>query len=180
MQAMQALGDGTLREARPRFSRLAASLLATRALRLLRAINFEKKYYTTLILESAVSARVLTVLFVRSSFSHESPSRSRIFNKQEARESFYPSCLNLKPLRPFSINPFRIRRHLKLLQWLSLQFIAGRITNTVSVKVVCELAHLCEFGEHFWRRSVYHAREVSKSTAIVFFHFLICYVLVIN
>ena len=67
---IQALGNGTLREARPRFSRLAASSLATRALRLLPAINFEEKHYTTLILVSAVSARVLTILFVRSSFSH--------------------------------------------------------------------------------------------------------------
>ena len=63
-------GNGTLREARPRFARLAASSLATRALRFLPAINFEEIYYTTLILVSPVSARVLTILFVRSSFSH--------------------------------------------------------------------------------------------------------------
>ena len=52
------------------FSRLAASSLVTRALRFLPAINFEKLYYTTRILVSPVSARVLTILFVRSSFSH--------------------------------------------------------------------------------------------------------------
>ena len=68
---IQALGDGTLRAARPRFSRLAASLLATRVLRLIPAINSDEKYYTTLIFRvSAVSARVLTLLFVRSLFSY--------------------------------------------------------------------------------------------------------------
>ena len=68
---IQALGNGTLRATRPRFSRLAASLLATRVLRLIPAINSDEKYYTTLIFRvSAVSARVLTLLFVRSSFSH--------------------------------------------------------------------------------------------------------------
>ena len=68
---IQALGNGTLRATRPRFSRLAASLLATRVLRLIPAINFDEKYYTTLIFRvSAVSARVLTLLFVRSSFSY--------------------------------------------------------------------------------------------------------------
>ena len=52
------------------FSRLAASSLVTRALRFLPAINVKEIYYTTRILVSAVSARVLTILFVRSSFSH--------------------------------------------------------------------------------------------------------------
>ena len=84
---IQALGNGTLREARPRFSRLAASLLATRALRLLPAINFEEKYYTTLILVSAVSARVLTILFVRSSFSHLLLAHVFLINKKLEKAS---------------------------------------------------------------------------------------------
>ena len=79
---IQALGNGTLREARPRFSRLAASSLATRALRFLPAINFEEIYYTTLILVSPVSARVLTILFVRSSFSHLLLAHVFLINKR--------------------------------------------------------------------------------------------------
>ena len=89
---IQALGDGTLRAARPRFSRLAASLLATRVLRLLPAINFDEKYYSTLTFLSAVSSSC-TDSFIRSLFILLSPtrSRSRVFDKQEARESFNPS-----------------------------------------------------------------------------------------
>ena len=48
----------------------------------------KKKNYATLVVVSAVSGRVLTILFICSSFSHI-PSRSRICNKQEAQESFY-------------------------------------------------------------------------------------------
>ena len=81
---IQALGNGTLREARPRFSRLAASSLATRALRFLPAINFEEIYYTTL---SPVSARVLTILFVRSSFSHLLLAHVFLINKRLEKAS---------------------------------------------------------------------------------------------
>ena len=88
---IQALGNGTLREARPRFSRLVASSLATRVLRLIPANNFEEKNCTTLVLVPAVSARVLTISVIRSLFILLSPTRSRIFDKQEARESFNPS-----------------------------------------------------------------------------------------
>ena len=98
---IQALGNGTLREARPRLSRLAASSLATRALRFLPAINFEEiiiLHYTYL---SVTSVSSCTDYFICSLFILSSSSGSRIFNKQEARESFYPSCLNLKPLWPF-------------------------------------------------------------------------------
>ena len=87
---IQALGDGTLRAARPRFSRLAASLLATRVLRLIPAINSDEKYYTTLIFRvSAVSARVLTLLFVRSSFSYLllAPDHVFLINKKLERAS---------------------------------------------------------------------------------------------
>ena len=86
---IQALGDGTLRAARPRFSRLAASLLATRVLRLLPAINFDEKYYSTLTFLSAVSARVLTLLFVRSSFSYLllAPDHVFLINKKLERAS---------------------------------------------------------------------------------------------
>ena len=84
---IQALGNGTLREARPRFSRLAASSLATRALRFLPAINFEEIYYTTLILVSPVSARVLTILFVRSSFSHLLLAHVFLINKRLEKAS---------------------------------------------------------------------------------------------
>ena len=90
---IQALGNDTLREARPHFSRLAAFSLATRVLRLLPAINFDEKYYTTLILVSAVSSSC-TDSFIRSLFILLSPTRSRIFDKQEPRESFnrsYPT-----------------------------------------------------------------------------------------
>ena len=89
---IQALGDGTLQAARPRFSRLAASLLATRVLRLLPAINFDEKYYSTLTFLSAVSSSC-TDSFIRSLFILLSPTRprSRVFDKQEARESFNPS-----------------------------------------------------------------------------------------
>ena len=90
---IQALGNGTLRATRPRFSRLAASLLATRALRLLPAINFDEKYYSTVTFLSAVSARVLTLLFVRSSFSYLLLAHVFLINKklEGARESFNPS-----------------------------------------------------------------------------------------
>ena len=85
---IQALGNGTLRAARPRFSRLAASLLATRVLRLIPAINFDEKYYTTLIFRvSAVSARVLTLLFVRSSFSYLLLAHVFLINKKLERAS---------------------------------------------------------------------------------------------
>ena len=85
----QALGNGTLRATRPRFSRLAASLLATRVLRLLPAINFDEKYYSTLTFLSAVSARVLTLLFVRSSFSYLllAPDHVFLINKKLERAS---------------------------------------------------------------------------------------------
>ena len=84
---IQALGDGTLRAARPRFSRLAASLLATRVLRLLPAINFDEKYYSTVTFLSAVSARVLTLLFVRSSFSYLLLAHVFLINKKLERAS---------------------------------------------------------------------------------------------
>ena len=84
---IQALGNGTLREARPRLSRLAASSLATRALRFLPAINFEEIYYTTLILVSPVSARVLTILFVRSSFCHLLLAHVFLINKRLEKAS---------------------------------------------------------------------------------------------
>ena len=83
----QALGNGTLRATRPRFSRLAASLLATRVLRLLPAINFDEKYYSTLTFLSAVSARVLTLLFVRSSFSYLLLAHVFLINKKLERAS---------------------------------------------------------------------------------------------
>lgn len=79
---IQALGNGTLRATRPRFSRLAASLLATRVLRLLPAINFDEKYYSTLTFLSAVSARVLTLLFVRSLFSYLLLAHVFLINKK--------------------------------------------------------------------------------------------------
>ena len=90
---IHALGNGTLRATRPRFSRLAASLLATRVLRLLPAINFDEKYYSTVTFLSAVSARVLTLLFVRSSFSYLLLAHVFLINKklEGARESFNPS-----------------------------------------------------------------------------------------
>ena len=84
---IQALGNGTLRATRPRFSRLAASLLATRVLRLLPAINFDEKYYSTLTFLSAVSARVLTLLFVRSSFSYLLLAHVFLINKKLERAS---------------------------------------------------------------------------------------------
>ena len=84
---IQALGNDTLREARPHFSWLAASSLATRVLRLLPAINFDEKYYTTLILVSAVSARVLTISFVRSSFSYLLLAHVFLINKKLERAS---------------------------------------------------------------------------------------------
>ena len=85
---IQALGNGTLRATRPRFSRLAASSLATRVLRLIPAINFDEKYYTTLIFRvSAVSARVLTLLFVRSSFSYLLLAHVFLINKKLERAS---------------------------------------------------------------------------------------------
>ena len=86
---IKALGNGTLRATRPRFSRLAASLLATRVLRLLPAINFDEKYYSTLTFLSAVSARVLTLLFVRSSFSYLllAPDHVFLINKKLERAS---------------------------------------------------------------------------------------------
>ena len=87
---IQALDNGTLRATRPRFSRLAASLLATRVLRLLPAINFDEKYYSTLTFLSAVSSSY-TDSFICSLFILLSPTRSRIFDKQEARDSFNPS-----------------------------------------------------------------------------------------
>ena len=86
---IQALDNGTLRATRPRFSRFAASLLATRVLRLLPAINFDEKYYSTLTFLSAVSARVLTLLFVRSSFSYLllAPDHVFLINKKLERAS---------------------------------------------------------------------------------------------
>ena len=81
---IQALGNGSLRATRPRFSRLAASLLATRVLRLLPAINFDEKYYSTL---TFLSARVLTLLFVRFSFSYLLLAHVFLINKKLERAS---------------------------------------------------------------------------------------------
>ena len=66
---------------------LVSRFLATRALRLLPAINFEEKYHTTLLLVSAVSARVLTSLFVRSSFSHLLLAHVFLINKKLEKAS---------------------------------------------------------------------------------------------
>ena len=114
---IQALGNGTLRATRPRFSRLAASLLATRVLRLL-------LLYTYLFVSSVSSC---TDSFIRSLFILLSPTRSRIFDKQEARESFNPSYSTWNRWSAFLLT--------RSASWESttfatrLLFIAGRITN---------------------------------------------------
>ena len=123
---IHALGNGTLRATRPHFSRLAASLLATRVLHLLPAINFEEKNYSKLTFLSAVSSSC-TDSFIRSLFILLSPTRSRIFDKQEARESFNPSYSTWNRWSAFLLT--------RSTSWESitfatrLLFIAGRITN---------------------------------------------------
>ena len=84
---IQALGNGTLRATRPRFSRLAASLLATRVLRLLPAINFDEKITLHLPFCQQCQARILTLLFVRSSFSYLLLAHVFLINKKLERAS---------------------------------------------------------------------------------------------
>ena len=125
---IQALGNGSLRATRPRFSRLAASLLATRVLRLLPTINFDEKYYSTLTFLSAVSSSC-TDSFIRSLFILLSPtrSRSRVFDKQEARESFNPSYSTWNRWSAFLLTHFTSWESITFAT--RLLFIAGRITN---------------------------------------------------
>ena len=123
---IQALGNGTLRATRPHFSRLAASLLATRVLHLLPAINFEEKYYSTLIFLSAVSSSC-TDSFIRSLFILLPPTRSRIFDKQEARDSFNPSYSTWNRWSAFLLTHFTSWESITFAT--RLLFIPSRITN---------------------------------------------------
>ena len=123
---IQALGNGTLRATRPRFSRLAASLLATRVLHLLPAINFDEKSYSTLTFLSAVSSSC-TDSFIRSLFILISPTRSRIFDKQEARDSFNPSYSTWNRWSAFLLTHFTSWESITFATWLL--FIACRITD---------------------------------------------------